>query len=220
MPSTPSTATIDGQRLEESHHERNAVPFQLRTSACRCVVGDGHDGEHRIESAVGHVHAAVDHEDVVDIVQLAVAVHHGTVRIVAHAARAGLVLAGGDAFGMPAMSDGIDGAGLLEPRFGAFRLHVADLEGVRMHVAFEARHRKSPLVAHLRVEVTRPVADGISCVGPMMTMVRLCQWRMACLWPLPQRGVSGGRRSTMWMGRRMNSLASMPPPQRPGVPWL
>ena len=60
--------------------------------------------------------------------------------IVAHAAGAGLVLSSGDAFGMPRHLRRVDGAGFFEPGFGALGLHVADLEGVRMHVAFEAGH--------------------------------------------------------------------------------
>ncbi len=72
--------------------------------------------------------------------------------IVAHAAGAGLMLAGGDAFWVPGHERCIDGAGFFEPRFGALGLHVADLKGVRMHVAFEAGDGQSPLVADIWID--------------------------------------------------------------------
>ncbi len=84
-------------------------------------------------------------------------------RIVAHAAGAGLVLAGGDALWMPRHERGADGAGFFEPGFGALGLHVADLKGVRMDVAFEARHGNAPLVAHSRIE-----GDAAGCRGNLL----------------------------------------------------
>ena len=62
--------------------------------------------------------------------------------------------------GLPAHHGGVDRAGLLEPRFGAFGLHLADLKGVRMHVAGDAHHRQSPLVPHRRIERDPGVGDG------------------------------------------------------------
>ncbi len=43
--------------------------------------------------------------------------------------------------------DGVDGASLLEPGFGALGLHFAYVEGVGMDVAGDARDRHSPFVA-------------------------------------------------------------------------
>ena len=196
------------------------MPFQLRTSAGGGVIGDGHDGEYGIESAVGDVHAAVDDEDVVDIVELAVAVDDGILRIVAHAAGSSLVLTGRDTFWMPRHERGADGAGFFEPGFGARGLHVADFKGMGMDVAFEAGNGKPPLVADSRID-----GDAAGCRRNLLRRSHdddgaLVPVAHGLLVARPHRGVLPGRRSTMWIGRRMNSLASMPPPQRPGVPWL
>ena len=60
-----------------------------------------------------------------------------------------------------------------------------------MDVAGDARHGQSPLVSHRWIQGDPGSAVGICWVGPMTTMLRLCQSRMACLCARPQRGVSG-----------------------------
>src|SRR5674476_161555 len=70
-----------------------AAPLPGFHDALRRVVRDRHDGQRRVEAAIGHVYAAIDHVQIVVIVHAAVFVHHRNPRVVAHAARARLVLA-------------------------------------------------------------------------------------------------------------------------------
>ena len=68
-----------------------------------------------IEAAVGHVHAAINDEQVRDIVHVAIAVHHGGFGIIAHAAGSRLVLSAAQALAGQFLP-GLDGAGFLQPR--------------------------------------------------------------------------------------------------------
>ena len=55
----------------------SASPFPATSqNARRRVIRDGHDGQRRIEPAVGDVNAAIHHKDVVQVVNLAMAIHH------------------------------------------------------------------------------------------------------------------------------------------------
>ena len=63
----------------------------------RCVISDCHDGQRGIEPTIVHVHAAIDHEEIVHVVDPAVLIDHRSLGIVAHAAGAGLVLAAAQA---------------------------------------------------------------------------------------------------------------------------
>ena len=59
----------------------------------RGVVGDRHDGERGIEATIVDVDAAVHHKQIVHIMDPAVLINDRGLRIVAHAAGTGLVLA-------------------------------------------------------------------------------------------------------------------------------
>ena len=48
--------------------------------------------QHGVESAVGHMHGSVSHEEIVMPVYLSPLIHNGSTRVVAHAARPGLML--------------------------------------------------------------------------------------------------------------------------------
>src|ERR1017187_7862527 len=89
-----------------------AAPLPRLHDALRGAVRRRHDGERRVEPTVGHVHAAIDHVEIVEIVDAAVLVHYTRPRVVTHAARARLMLPSASA--LPGeLRPGADGARLL-----------------------------------------------------------------------------------------------------------
>jgi len=96
----------------------------------------------------------------------------------------------------PSGHDGrVNGPSLLEPRFSAVGLYLA-ISNVCGCTLPEKRTTGRPHLSFtFGSTVTRASAEGICCVGPTITMLRLCHARMACLCLRPQRGVFGGRRS-------------------------
>ena len=69
----PDDSTFSPGEHDDGSAQPSAPPGAL--DIIRGVVGDRHDGEHRVEAAVGHVDARVDHEHVVHVVELAVFVN-------------------------------------------------------------------------------------------------------------------------------------------------
>src|ERR1017187_1503323 len=57
------------------------------------IVRDGHDRQHRVKTAVGHVNARIHYKQVVHVMKLAMFVNDGCFRVVAHAACPSLMLA-------------------------------------------------------------------------------------------------------------------------------
>src|ERR1035441_5512325 len=123
----------DGSLRVVAHPARAGLVLAATGAVTRSPVeGDGrgsagflqprHDGEDRIESAVGDMDAAVDDIEVVNVMDATVFVDDGSLRVVAHPARAGLVLAAtGAVTRSPVEGDGRGSAGFLQPRFGLRR---------------------------------------------------------------------------------------------------
>ena len=105
-------------------------------------------------------------------------VHHGGFGVVAHAAGAGLMLAAAEPGLRLLPPRGLDGAGFLEPQLGLVRGELAELDIVRMIDAREPGHGDAPESLTFGSACTRESNTGISCEGPMMTMLRRNQVRM------------------------------------------
>ena len=86
--------------------------FQFFSDEFGGAIGDGHDGEDRIEAAVGDVDAAIDTKRLSMPCTWQCGIDHGSFGIVAHAAGAGLVLAAAQAFAGQ-FGPGSAGAGFL-----------------------------------------------------------------------------------------------------------
>ena len=122
--------------------------------------------KHRIEAAVGDVQAAVGDEEVVDVMHLAVAVGHRGLRVVAHAAGAGLVLAAADA-GPARCCQVCTAPASLSHASALAAMKLADLDVVRMALARDAAPRGCPSDPSPRDPTsTRASKTGISCTGP------------------------------------------------------
>src|SRR6185312_9436277 len=87
-----------GERTTDEHGPRRGTPPLVALGAplfCelrRVAVGERHDREHRVHSAVRHVHRAIGDQQVRMSPDATPAVGHGGARVVTHAAGAGLVL--------------------------------------------------------------------------------------------------------------------------------
>jgi hypothetical protein len=92
------------------------------------------------------VDAAIDDEEIVHVVDLAAAVDDGGLGIVAHAARARLVLAAADASLARDAQPGADGARLFEPELGFERGEPGDLDDVGMLAAGEAEDGQASVI--------------------------------------------------------------------------
>ena len=135
------------------------------------AVGDGHDGQHRIEAAVGDVDAAVDHEQVVIVVDPAVLIDDRGLGIVAHAAGAGLVLAAAEAGAGQDFQVCVAPASFSQASaFAARKCPISMACGCRPP---ESRATGMPQWSFTAGSTwTRESKTGISCTGPRTAMLR------------------------------------------------
>src|SRR5690349_13371360 len=87
---TPAASRAINSRLENSSELNIALPHLLG-EILRSPPRKRHDAERHVFVWLAHHRRRVAHEQVFDIVRLAVAVQHGSFGILAHARRAGLV---------------------------------------------------------------------------------------------------------------------------------
>ena len=81
------------------------------------VVGYSHNGEHRIETPIVNVNAAIHDKEIIYVMHLAVSVDHRGFRVVAHSASSSLMLPSAQAHPRGLLPSG-DCSGLLEPSLG------------------------------------------------------------------------------------------------------
>ena len=135
------------------------------------AVGVGENGEHRIEAAIGDVDAAVNHVEIFGIVDAAPGIDDGSFGIIAHAAGAGLMLPAADAIAGE-IAPSLDGAGFLEPSLRSCGHDAGNFQSVRVLVTGELATGMPQKSLTEGSSCTRESKAGISCVGPMILIVR------------------------------------------------
>jgi len=129
------------------------------------AVGVGENGEGGIEAAVGDVDAAVNHVEVVGIVDAAPGIDDGCFGIIAHAAGASLMLAAADAVAGNT-SPGLDGAGFLEPGLRLCGHDAGNFQSVRVLVTGELRHWHAPKILDRGIELHPGIENRHFLRGP------------------------------------------------------
>ena len=98
------------------------------------------------------MNAAIDHIQVVDVVNAAVAIHNRRLRIIPHPARARLMLPAAERVtGNPVKGEGLRCARFFQPCLGLGRQKLRSDDVVFMTVPGKASDRNSPVVADSRV---------------------------------------------------------------------
>ena len=160
LPGTSSTSCHSHAARNQKRRFTNApcVPSS-RAAGIRSAIGVRQDSQRRIEAAIGDVHAGVDHINIVDIMKLAVAVHHRSLRIVAHAAGPRLVLSAAQRIAGNAVSRSVTAPASFNhaSALPAMKRAISRVCGWR--VAGEPRDRDSPVVLHFRVHLYARIED-------------------------------------------------------------
>src|SRR5208283_2316178 len=118
----------------------------------------GKNGKDGIEAAVGDVDAAVNHVEVVGIVDAAPGIDDGGFGVVAHAAGASLMLAAADAVTRDT-SPGLDGAGFLEPGLRLRGHDSGNFQSMRVLITGELRHWHAPKIPDRGIELHTGIED-------------------------------------------------------------
>src|SRR5581483_3745955 len=139
-------------RVLGSASSRDMRPSPRLHQMLRGVIGNSHDRKHGIESAISHVNAAVYDIEIVDVVNAAILVDHGSSGIVPHAAGAGLMLPPAEA--LPGEEVERRGrAGFFEPCSSFLRKKLRHDHVVGVPVSGKAPDRNPPVVFDFRIDL-------------------------------------------------------------------
>src|SRR5579871_4878856 len=151
------SATSVNTLLALTNQRQRAIECRARSSgspqlAChprRGPIGNGLYGQRRIEPSVVHVDAPVYNIDIVQVVNAAIAVHHGCFGIVSHAACAGLVLPSANTRA-GYESPGEFRACCLQPLLAFFGDESSYFQVVRMTAPTNPQARNTPMILQIR----------------------------------------------------------------------